>query len=173
MIWNEQDWNIFLDGHPMFDRPKDSTDSASKSGATLELSLSSLPDFADRDTSKNGPAPSGRRQLMVIKESDIIIAVGTELRLASLRDNKTAGMSASGSGDKSYKVCACTFYARVVRILTSSNYVQPPYYCRFCIRQMSRSRFARWPSTRMRSSSLLLVNTRSRSSFFRARVPLD
>jgi nucleoporin NUP82 len=75
------DWSSLLKGHPIFLSSSDSS-----SSQQLEL----------RD---DCPSPSGRRQIMVLKDTDLIVAVGKELRVTSLGDAKL------GRGkSKSYKV---------------------------------------------------------------------
>ena len=101
---SEEDWNTFLHDHPIFSLTKGVNASASGAGKdeqhALELSLNTLPDFTNTDLTNDGPAPSGRRQVMVMKDSDIIVAVGNEIRMASLGDSKS-----SKSQRKTYKVC--------------------------------------------------------------------
>lgn len=95
----EEDWNAFLRGHPIFSLPESGSRSRVKE-ESLELSLNTLPNFTKVDPASDGPTPSGRRQVLVIKDSDIIVAVGSEIRMASLGDSKL-----SKSQRKSYKVC--------------------------------------------------------------------
>ena len=99
----DEGWNTFLHDHPIFASAKDSGASASGAGKderrSLELSLKTLPDFTNQDTEDIRPVRSGRRQIMVIKDSDMIVAVGSEIRMASLGDAKlNKGQS------KTYKV---------------------------------------------------------------------
>jgi nucleoporin NUP82 len=76
------DWSSLLKGHPIFSSSPDTRQSQH-----LEL---------DNDS----PSPFGRRQVMVLKDADLIVAVGKELRVTSLGDAKL------GKGkSKSYKVC--------------------------------------------------------------------
>lgn len=96
----QDDWNALLQDHPIFFTPKSVSRSGGKSEASLELSLSSLPDFTDVDPMNDRPTPSGRRRAMVVKDSDIVIAVGSEIRMAALGDVKL-----SKGARKSYKVC--------------------------------------------------------------------
>ena len=92
--YSEDDWSAVLKGHPIF--------STAKTGSSqlLELSTSSLPDFTHPDPLKHdSPFPSGRRQAMVLKDADLIVAVGKEIRVTSLGDAKL-----SRAAPKSYKV---------------------------------------------------------------------
>lgn len=96
----DDDWNRLLKDHPIFsfksnllDLTQDSTQSV------LELSTKTLPKFLQTDPTKDDPTPSGRRQTMVLKDADLVVAVGKELRIASLGDLKLGR-----STRKSYKV---------------------------------------------------------------------
>ncbi|KAI0952617.1 hypothetical protein AcV7_008361 [Taiwanofungus camphoratus] len=95
----QDDWNALLQDHPIFFTPKSVSRSGGKSEASLELSLSSLPDFTDVDPMNDRPTPSGRRRAMVVKDSDIVIAVGSEICMAALGDVKL-----SKGARKSYKI---------------------------------------------------------------------
>ncbi len=80
---NGDDWSSLLKGHPIFSSSSDTNPSQH-----LELY-------------NDSPSPSGRRQVMVLKDADLIVAVGKELRVTSLGDAKL------GKGkSKSYKVRA-------------------------------------------------------------------
>ncbi|KAH9049021.1 hypothetical protein EDB84DRAFT_32457 [Lactarius hengduanensis] len=91
--YSEDDWSSLLKGHPIF-----STVEARPS--QLELSTTSLPDFTHPDPlNHDSRFPSGRRQAMVLKDADLIVAVGKEIRATSLGDAKL-----SKATPKSYKV---------------------------------------------------------------------
>ncbi|OCH90689.1 hypothetical protein OBBRIDRAFT_819148 [Obba rivulosa] len=94
----QDDWDALLRDHPIFELPKASK-AAGKRDVSLELSLSSLPDFTSLDPGNDSPAPSGRRQTMVIKDSELIVAVGSEIRMTHLGDSRI-GKTAR----KSYKI---------------------------------------------------------------------
>lgn len=104
----EDDWDKFLNDHPALQLPKSVSGPAGKGEAALHLSLSSLPDFVDLDPIDDKPTPSGRRQAIAIKDADLFVAVGSEIRIASLGDSKAA----RGTSDKTPKVRAV---ARVPR----------------------------------------------------------
>lgn len=88
------DWSSVFKGHPIFSPPTDT-----RSSQQLELSTNSLPDFMRREPHNDSNSPSGRRQTMVLKDADLIVAVGKEIRATSLGDAKL------GRGkSKSYKV---------------------------------------------------------------------
>ena len=88
------DWPSVLKSHPIFSPPTDAGLSQQ-----LELSTNSLPDFMLREPHNDSSSPSGRRQTMVLKDADLIVAVGKEIRMTSLGDVKL------GRGkSKSYKV---------------------------------------------------------------------
>ncbi|CCM04850.1 uncharacterized protein FIBRA_07043 [Fibroporia radiculosa] len=84
----ETDWNALFSDHPIFSLPKGVAESAGKNETSLELSLGSLPEFTEVDPEHDGPTPSGRRQVMIIKDAELIVAAGNEIRMASLLDSK-------------------------------------------------------------------------------------
>jgi nucleoporin NUP82 len=87
------DWSSVLKGHPIFSLPMDTGPSQQ-----LELSTNSLPDFTLLEPHNDSLSPSGRRQTMVLKDADLIVAVEKEVRVTSLGDAKL------GRGkSKSYK----------------------------------------------------------------------
>ncbi|KAI0650605.1 hypothetical protein C8Q79DRAFT_1063880 [Trametes meyenii] len=96
----EEDWEELLKGHPIFSLPKSVSGPAGKGEESLNLSLSSLPDFVSLDPVDDKPTPSGRRQSIAIKDADLIVAVGSEVRITSLGDSK----GARGSSQKAYKI---------------------------------------------------------------------
>ena len=88
------DWSSLLKDHPIFSLPTDTSPIQQ-----LELSTNSLPDFTRLEPHNDSPSPSGKRQTMVLKDADLIVAVGEEVRVTSLGDSKL------GRGkSKSYKV---------------------------------------------------------------------
>lgn len=98
----DDDWNKLLNDHPIFRFPKSVTGVPEDSlKSQLELSTNTLPKFTQNDSQKNDPTPSGRRQTMVLKDADLIVAVGKELRITSLGD-----MKLGRSLRKTYKVCS-------------------------------------------------------------------
>lgn len=98
----DEDWNTFLKDHPIFRNVGSGTGLANRADISLELSLNTLPDFTTDDINADGPVLSGRRQVMVIKDSDLILAAGSEIRMASLADAKLGHSNASSQ--KTYKV---------------------------------------------------------------------
>ncbi|EPQ59331.1 hypothetical protein GLOTRDRAFT_55221 [Gloeophyllum trabeum ATCC 11539] len=84
----DEDWTTILSDHPIFE-PKDEPKTTAKDRMSmLELSTSSLTDLT-RPTREDGThAPSGRRQVMAIRDSDLIVAVGDEIRITSLGESK-------------------------------------------------------------------------------------
>ncbi|OSD04378.1 hypothetical protein PYCCODRAFT_1433763 [Trametes coccinea BRFM310] len=96
----EEDWEELLRDHPVFALPKSISGPAGRGEESLNLSLSSLPDFVNLDPVDDKPTPSGRRQAIAIKDADLIVAVGSEVRIASLGDTK----GARSTSQKSYKV---------------------------------------------------------------------
>ena len=103
---SKEDWDELLRDHPVFSLPKKVSGSSGRGEAALNLSLSSLPDFVDLDPVQDKPTPSGRRQAIAVKDADLIVAVGSEVRITSLGDSK----GARNTSQKTYKVCpvVCT-----------------------------------------------------------------
>ncbi|EMD40644.1 hypothetical protein CERSUDRAFT_148888 [Gelatoporia subvermispora B] len=93
----EDDWDALFKDHPIFELAKDSK--LARRDISLELSLSSLPDFTSLDPENDSPAPSGRRQTMLIKDSELIVAVGNEIRMTNLGDSRVGKATR-----KSYKI---------------------------------------------------------------------
>ncbi|KAJ3517544.1 hypothetical protein NLJ89_g434 [Agrocybe chaxingu] len=94
----DDDWTNLLRDHPIFSLPKSFHDQSASSFNVLELSINTLQRFTELDP-EDGLTPSGRRQTMVLKDSDVIVAAGKEIRMASFGDVKL-----SGSARKSYKI---------------------------------------------------------------------
>lgn len=94
------DWHTLLDTHPIFHPPADSQPGRGNplTAQSLELSTSILTSAQDSD-SEHDYVLSGRRQLMALKDADLIVAVGSELRITSLWDTKLGRDTG-----KSYKV---------------------------------------------------------------------
>ena len=98
---NDEDWDAFLDGHPVL-----SAKLSAEAKSEVELSLRSVQEREDNAAKHDGPIPSRRRQVVVIKDSDLIVAAGSEIRIASLVEDGFPTASAGASEGKSYKVCA-------------------------------------------------------------------
>lgn len=96
---DNDDWTTLLDGHPIFSRSKGIIKDES-----FELSLDSIPDFSNNEEADENTALSGRRQVMCMKDADLLLASGSEVRMASLGDAKMSGGSA-----RNYKAsCTCS-----------------------------------------------------------------
>ena len=114
----------FLRGHPIFTRNELDT--------PFDLSLTNLPSFKEnisgaiRPGTRNG---AGRRSIMALRESDILLAVGNEIRIASLSDARTLNKQ-----QRSYKV----FYMRSIYIAQFTS------TCRYYTHQMSNLKYAKW-----------------------------
>lgn len=93
---NDEEWNAFLQDHPIFSLPKSVSGPDGRGNFSLELSLNTLPSFTEFSPNNDVPTPSGRRQTMVIKDADLLVAAGNEIRIASLGRKDSP---------KSYKVC--------------------------------------------------------------------
>lgn len=84
----DEDWNKLLQDHPIFTLPTAFSGPVARSQSSLELSTSTLPNFTDLDLTDDGATPSGRRQVMVLKDAELIVAAGKEIRMTSLGDLK-------------------------------------------------------------------------------------
>ena len=90
-------WESVLNGHPIFNSSSGSGDDKDlwkTDNTSLELSISSLSNVA-----QDSGAPSGRRQVMLVKDADLIVAVGKQVRMASLTESQS-----STTGEQSFKV---------------------------------------------------------------------
>jgi len=90
------EWSSTLKDHPIFSPV---IDSLSSSPNIFELSTTTLAKFTNVSLQENEPTPSGRRQVMILKDADLIVAAGKEVRMSSVGDLKL-----SSSVRKSYKV---------------------------------------------------------------------
>ena len=88
-----EDWSRLLQDHPIFSPPHQDKLNF------LELSTLSLRDSGNVDSSNTGSSTFGRRQTMILKDADLIVAAGKEIRISSFGDIKL-----SRSTRKSYKV---------------------------------------------------------------------
>lgn len=93
------EWNEALSEHPIFSLPKAFDGPLEDARDSLELSTNTLPRFVKVDPLDDGPAPSGRRQTVILKDADLIVAAGREIRMTTLGDAKGAQ-----STRKTYKV---------------------------------------------------------------------
>ena len=97
---DNEEWAALLQNHPIFDLPK-SYDVPTKFHNSLELSTNTLQNFTREAPDEGTLTPSGRRQVMILKDADLIVAVGKEIRISSFGDLKL-----SRSIRRSYKVCS-------------------------------------------------------------------
>ncbi|KAG6890889.1 hypothetical protein C0995_000846 [Termitomyces sp. Mi166 len=84
----DQNWSASLVGHPIFSLPKAFSGPLARPTSSLELSTNTLPSFTNVDPAVDELTPSGRRQVMVLKDADLIVAAGNEVRITSLGDAK-------------------------------------------------------------------------------------
>jgi nucleoporin NUP82 len=84
----DEDWSKILYGHPIFSLSKSFRGPTAQPETSLELSSNTLPSFTHVDPAEDGPTPSGRRHVMVLKDADLIVAAGNEIRITSLGDTK-------------------------------------------------------------------------------------
>ena len=90
------EWSSTLKDHPIFSPVNRSL---SPSSDVFELSTTTLAKFTNVSPQQDEPTPSGRRQVMILKDADLIVAAGKEVRMSSVGDLKL-----SSSVRKSYKV---------------------------------------------------------------------
>jgi nucleoporin NUP82 len=102
---SDNDWSTILTDHPIFSLPKPFSGPAAKPRSSLELSSNTLPDFTN--VKEDSETPSGRRQVMLLKGADLILAAGKEIRMASLNDARLNQGAA-----KTYKVSLLCFITR-------------------------------------------------------------
>ena len=96
---DEDGWSQSLQDHPIFARSRTFDGLGGNAEWSLELSTRSLPVFTATDVLDDAPAPSGRRKTMALKDADLIVTVGKEIRMTSLGVQKPGQSTA-----KSYKV---------------------------------------------------------------------
>ncbi|KAG5733990.1 Nucleoporin nup82 [Termitomyces sp. T112] len=84
----DQNWSASLVDHPIFSLPKAFSGPLALPTSSLELSTNTLPSFTNVDLAVDELTPSGRRQVMVLKDADLIVAAGSEVRITSLGDAK-------------------------------------------------------------------------------------
>jgi len=96
---HQPNWESVLNGHPIFDPSSGSGDDKNlwkSDNPSLELSISSLSN-AIQDQDKG--VPSGRRRTMLVKDADLVVAVGKQVRMTSLTESQL-----SSTGEQSFKV---------------------------------------------------------------------
>lgn len=99
------EWTNVLRDHPIFALPKSFNGPLLTSPDILELSTTTLSKFNNVNPKEDEMTPSGRRQVMILKDADLILAAGKEIRISSVGDLKL-----SQSVRKSYKVGVQTLY---------------------------------------------------------------
>jgi nucleoporin NUP82 len=92
----QDDWSAILDEHPIFALPNSIGGLAGQLEESLELSTNTL---MKSSLEEDGLSLSGRRQVMALKDSDLIVAAGCELRITSLSNSKLGRNT-----NKSFKV---------------------------------------------------------------------
>ncbi|KIY73757.1 hypothetical protein CYLTODRAFT_193304 [Cylindrobasidium torrendii FP15055 ss-10] len=83
-----------LSSHPIFSLPNAFPGrlDASGSQSILELSTNTISRFTESESySQDEILASGKRQVMLLRDSDLIVAVGKEIRMTSLGDTKSKG----------------------------------------------------------------------------------
>lgn len=93
IIMKDDDWSAILNDHPIFTLPK-AINNLIHAESSLELSTNTLPSFTNTDRHEDGPTPSGRRQVMILKNEDLIVAARWGLNVRGKRrwiSNKGTG----------------------------------------------------------------------------------
>ncbi|KAK7049644.1 hypothetical protein VNI00_005675 [Paramarasmius palmivorus] len=88
--------NDHLSGHPIFSLPK-SLSVSPQNAYSLELSTNTLHQSLQGSSKDDDSLPTRRRRVMVLRDTDLIVAAGKELRMAPLGDKFSKGAA------KSYK----------------------------------------------------------------------
>lgn len=86
-------WESVLNGHPIFDPSagSGSNENSKKADDTsLELSISSLSKSKHSNGIQDEGIPRGRRRTMLIKDADLIVAVGKQVRMTSLIESQSS-----------------------------------------------------------------------------------
>jgi len=120
------EWSDILRDHPIFSLPKPFDEPLSNSRDLLELSTTTLSKFTNVDPQDDELTPSGRRQVMILKDADLIIAAGKEIRVSSVGDLKL-----SQSVRRSYKVSFYCLLNEVDRTVSSRPCIHPEFSLRF------------------------------------------
>jgi hypothetical protein len=95
-------WESVLNGHPVFDSSasnRDDKNSWKADDTSLELSITSLLRSKSTNDIQDGGIPSGRRRIMLIKDTDLVVAVGEQVRMTSLTESQL-----SAAGEQTFKV---------------------------------------------------------------------
>lgn len=113
---DNEDWSRLLQDHPIF------SPSSQDKSTFLEFSTLSLRDSSNVDSSDTGSSTFGRRQTMILKDADLIVAADKEIRMSSFGDIKL-----SKSVRKSYKVCRSTVFLNPENLQSVSDtaYAKP------------------------------------------------
>ncbi|EIN10572.1 hypothetical protein PUNSTDRAFT_100184 [Punctularia strigosozonata HHB-11173 SS5] len=82
------EWSSSLHNHPIFTPSKRASASGTRDQEPLELSTRTLTSFTGASDDDDESTPIGRRQVMLIRDNDLIVASGSELRITSLGDLK-------------------------------------------------------------------------------------
>ena len=106
---NPHSWESVLNGHPIFDPSSGgSSDKVSWKAdePSFELSINSLSKPKLSDATQDGGVQNGRRRTMIIKDADLIVAVGKQVRMTSLTESQL-----SAAGEQTFKVRWMAEYA--------------------------------------------------------------
>ena len=88
---NPLNWESVLNGHQIFDSStgsSDDSDSRKADETSLELSITTLSKSKSTDATQDRDIPGGRRRVMLVKDADLIVAVGKQVRMMSLTESR-------------------------------------------------------------------------------------
>ena len=120
-----------LNGHPIFDHSSGGGGDKSlwkADNSSLELSINSLSKFKPSDAIQDGGIPNGRRRTMLIKDADLIVAVGKQVRVTSLTESQP-----STPGEQTFKV-------RWITVWINTRYLYPACHLRRYARRTCNSK---------------------------------
>jgi nucleoporin NUP82 len=104
-----------LEKHPIFSLPKSINAQFNQS---LELSTASVAEFERVDSSN---VSAGRCNVMVVRDGDLIVAAGSEIRITPLVDAR------NGGAPKSYKARPSVYSFRfILKTITGFEHAQHP-----------------------------------------------
>jgi hypothetical protein len=98
MDYCDDDWGSLLADHPIFALEGNASSDPARL-ARFELSEETLSYYTQPEDYTSVPAFSGRRSTMVIKDTELVVAIGPEVRVTSLKEAQL-----SKSMRKAYKV---------------------------------------------------------------------
>jgi hypothetical protein len=123
---SEDEWTSILQGHPIFTPLSSEEHHRQDASRTLVLSTDTLTKFIATEPTEDERVPAGRRQVMVLKDADLIVAVGKEIRICSLGDARH-----NRDAKKTYKVRLLLQLGFVCSLIpTNRPYTRPTFNLR-------------------------------------------